>query len=305
MTTPCSSQESAAWTIPCPEPSRSQNHKVIEIMLSSPQKSTKSAQKFEADASTQVAQPATQPIEVASSSLQKQSSSPSGPDASASSQTSQLAIQPIDLTLSSPQKLTNSTNGPEAEVDVPAKVSQMPTPLHSQAVPDHWAFYTAVEADKDHISNLPAETLDQIFGYAIIDHDPDRAVKKQQGVYDHRHVLLSLSAMSRLFRQRVDAFSESYLTKHRSWSKFRQSGLGKYWRLKVNHRIELVKALQTKCFRCAQPCKTMAPMANRVALHDHCQQQHGDFAPTIVSPMSARSSNATISDNFSRSLTKH
>ncbi|KAK4958451.1 hypothetical protein LTR10_004879 [Elasticomyces elasticus] len=75
------------------------------------------------------------------------------------------------------------------------------------------AFNTPVNPDKDFISTMPPEVLDNILSYCVLDHDPELAAKMEKPPYIHRpHVLLSLAAMSTQLRDCVESFSLRQLT---------------------------------------------------------------------------------------------
>ena len=162
------------------------------------------------------------------------------------------------------------------------------------------AFSIAVENGKDFISRIPSETLENILSFCLLDHDPDRGVKMEaQGkdFVEDSHALLSLAAMSRHFRDRVESFSLRTFTKPNDIYGFETNdeqaeGKRRSDRLKLKstldsrcYRIELVKHWQAHCIDCNKWCVRRAVMGNEVACHDSswgkvCEDQV--FPETIV-----------------------
>ncbi|RMZ11624.1 hypothetical protein D0860_03330 [Hortaea werneckii] len=154
---------------------------------------------------------------------------------------------------------------------------------------------------RDFISSLPTETFHEILSYLILDHDPDRGLKlealKRRGFKDQPHVFLSLSVLSKHFRDNVESFCLHYLTQFKEICGFQPAV-----QLHSEHRhstrfaakpkkdsricrVLLVKHLQTKCISCNVRCRTRATMATGVACcldrwTDNCEEE---AFPNIVS----------------------
>ena len=154
------------------------------------------------------------------------------------------------------------------------------------------AFNIPIEDDKDHISSMPPELLNEVLSYFILDHDPERAVKKHATeserpfkVYEeHEHVLLSLSAMSKHFHTQVEDFSRRHMVKNKDVYRFKTNVeieevkmLRRSDRIKakpvVDHRCyrrELTRHLELNCFGCNHFNMRRATMANAVACCREC-----------------------------------
>ena len=78
------------------------------------------------------------------------------------------------------------------------------------------AFNGEVDPSLDFISKAPVEIIDNILSFLILDHDPERGVKMKNGDYKARpHVLISMSAMSRLFYHATEGFARRFLMKNK------------------------------------------------------------------------------------------
>ncbi|KAK3721010.1 hypothetical protein LTR37_003300 [Vermiconidia calcicola] len=154
------------------------------------------------------------------------------------------------------------------------------------------AFNVPAEEDKDFISSMPSEILENILSYLILDHDPERGFKmKEQGgkFQEQTHVLLSLSAMSRHFRAHVDSFCQRHLMKHKDIYHFKtddeidelrgRKPRRRSDRLKAKpnqetrvYRMDLIRALQSSCIGCGRYAGHRATMANGVACCQRCDR---------------------------------
>ncbi|RMY52168.1 hypothetical protein D0865_05944 [Hortaea werneckii] len=159
------------------------------------------------------------------------------------------------------------------------------------------------ESGKDLISSLPTETFHEILSYLILDHDPNRGLKletlKRRGFKDQPHVFLSLSVLSKHFRNNVESFCLHHLTQFKEIYGFQPAA-----QMDAEHRrsarlaakpkkdsrifrVLLVKHLQTRCIHCNFYCWTRATMATGVAccLWDHAMKhcEEDEFPTTVVS----------------------
>ncbi|KAI7537481.1 hypothetical protein KC331_g10899 [Hortaea werneckii] len=157
------------------------------------------------------------------------------------------------------------------------------------------------EPGKDFISSLPTETFHEILSYLILDHDPDRGLElealKRRGFKDQPHVFLSLSVLSKHFRDNVESFCLHHLTQFKEIYGFQPAA-----QMDAEHRrsarlaakpkedgrifrVLLVKHLQMKCISCNARCRTRATMATGVAccLHRWKEACEEEAFPTIVS----------------------
>ncbi|KAI7161500.1 hypothetical protein KC349_g2738 [Hortaea werneckii] len=158
------------------------------------------------------------------------------------------------------------------------------------------------ESGKDLISSLPTETFHEILSYLILDHDPDRGLKlealKRRGFKDQPHVFLSLSVLSKHFRNNVESFCLHHLTQFKEIYGFQPAA-----QMDAEHRrsarlaakpkkdsrifrVLLVKHLQTRCIHCNFYCWTRATMATGVAccLWDHAMKhcEEDEFPITVT-----------------------
>ncbi|KAI7356567.1 hypothetical protein KC354_g10386 [Hortaea werneckii] len=157
------------------------------------------------------------------------------------------------------------------------------------------------EPGRDFISSLPTETFHEILSYLILDHDPDRGLKlealKRRGFKDQPHVFLSLSVLSKHFRDNVESFCLHYLTQFKEICGFQpavqlHSEHRHSTRLAAKpkkdsriFRVLLVKHLQGKCISCNVWCRTRATMATGVAccLDRWMEDCEEEAFPTIIS----------------------
>ncbi|RMY23714.1 hypothetical protein D0867_01862 [Hortaea werneckii] len=157
------------------------------------------------------------------------------------------------------------------------------------------------ESGKVFISSLPTETFHEILSFLILDHDPDRGLKlealKRRGFKDQPHVFLSLSVLSKHFRDNVESFCLHYLTQFKEICGFQpavqlHSEHRHSTRLAAKpkkdsriFRVLLVKHLQRKCINCNVWCRTRATMATGVAccLHRWKEACEEEAFPSIVS----------------------
>jgi hypothetical protein len=93
-------------------------------------------------------------------------------------------------------------------------VEELPVwPRYKDDLPN--AFNGEVDPSQDFISKAPVEIIDNILSFLILDHEPDRGVKMKEGTYKPRpHVLISMSAMSKLFYHATEGFARRFLAKH-------------------------------------------------------------------------------------------
>ena len=161
----------------------------------------------------------------------------------------------------------------------------------------------------DYISGMPSEILNEILSYLIRDHDPERAIKKhakesQYKVYDERpHILLSLSAMSRHFKNHVEAFALLHMKAHKDTYRFKtideieelnsarrvrrsERLKGKSITVARCYRFELVNHLQHWCIGCHCYETRRANMANAVSYCWKCERE--ELPEQIVSDVCSR-----------------
>ena len=190
-------------------------------------------------------------------------------------------------------KHTKITLDPDDEIKDDQGMQPVEMPKYKEDVS---AFDGPVEEGKDFISRLPSETLDQILSYCLLDHDPERAVKKKAEGYkyvEQSHVLLSLASMSHHLHDHVEDFSRRHLIRHKDIYRFKtnaelvkQKETRRSDRLKAKtvqedsrvYRMELVRHLQWYCFNCNAFCTRRATMVNGVACHGSYYQKCEDEA---------------------------
>lgn len=166
------------------------------------------------------------------------------------------------------------------------------------------AFNGEVDPSLDFISKAPVEIIDNILSFLILDHEPELEVQKKQGNYKTRpHVLVSMSAMSRLFYHATEGFAHKFLKKNKKaisapwFACFKISNPELYQSLlkqkkeAITHqrrsprlasksqlephkvcRTELLQALQSKCAICLDRAYAKGKFANLVALCAGCEQ---------------------------------
>jgi hypothetical protein len=173
------------------------------------------------------------------------------------------------------------------------------------------AFNGEVDPSQDFISKAPVEIIDNILSFLILDHDPDRGVKMKEGIYDRRpHVLISMSAMSRVFYHATEGFARRFMTKNRKAlydpfmssyyrahpeqyqavmehrEEFRKAREEKTSKLRRSprltdqpqpndrkiHRNELVWRLQSRCAICFGNAQTRGKFANTVMVCEDCER---------------------------------
>jgi hypothetical protein len=195
-------------------------------------------------------------------------------------------------------------------------VEELPLwPRYKDDLPN--AFNGEVDPSQDFISKAPVEIIDNILSFLILDHEPDRGVKMKEGTYDRRpHVLISMSAMSRLFYHATEGFARRFLKKneeilsdpfmnpyyrkypeqhrtmlrHREESlKAREEKLGKLRRSSrladqpqpealTIYRKELRRTLQSRCAVCFDHAETRGRFANAVMICRDCEESiNGSF----------------------------
>ncbi|KAK5701552.1 hypothetical protein LTR97_004367 [Elasticomyces elasticus] len=157
------------------------------------------------------------------------------------------------------------------------------------------AFNTPVHPDKDFISTMPPEVLDNILSYCVLDHDPELAVKKEKTSYiHHHHVLISLAAMSTQLRDCVESFSLRQLTCDTKRTLFkttaeREAARSERWKPKRRskriaakpqidtrvYRKEFLAYLQFHCYKCNTWTYNTAVMCNGVACCKSCERKDG------------------------------
>ena len=169
-----------------------------------------------------------------------------------------------------------------AEVEV--EVTETLQPELPNYKEDINAFNTPVEDGKDYISGMPSEMLHQILSYCVLDHEPELAVRQRDegpNFVKRPHVLLSLAAMSELFKACVESFCRVELTKHKDSYHFKSTAeivergsLRRSPRIKEQpqrdnrcYRIELIGHLQTFCIHCGGYTDHFAAMVNTVKCH--------------------------------------
>lgn len=150
------------------------------------------------------------------------------------------------------------------------------------------AFNTTIEDGRDYISAMPSEVLNEIISYLARDHDPERAVKEHSSdpkISVSPHALLSLSAMSRDFRDHVESFCHRELERNKSLYYFRSNDeledekgpRRRSERLKGKpvtdtrcYRRELVTKLSWRCIGCNDFTGRSAVMANGLGCCVRC-----------------------------------
>lgn len=197
-------------------------------------------------------------------------------------------------------KSAEDSVGPEGPVDILEEDVSHPGIVDAspQYKEDINAFSIPVEEDKEFISGMPSEILDEILSYLILDHDPELAAKVHSPdpkLRENPHVLLSLAAMSRHFRDHVEDFSRRHLTTHKQMYSFKTTAeleavkiVRRSDRLKEKptrdhrcYRFELVSRLRWRCIQCNAFSGRRATMANGVGCCQHCEWLA--FPNTIVS----------------------
>lgn len=205
-----------------------------------------------------------------------------------------------------------SITGPEDITDAD-EVTDPNTIAVSKYKEDINAFSVAVKEDADFISPMPSEVLDQILSYLLLDHDPERAVKKHavesfkpgenwKPYEDIPHVLLSMAAMSTCFRAHVETFSQRHLTTHAEFYRFttteqleakRNKPRRHSDRLKSKgvvapdprcYRKELVKTMQAYCMGCRCRVIRRHTMYNGVSSCHDCEQSVKTFVSLGILP---------------------
>jgi hypothetical protein len=185
-------------------------------------------------------------------------------------------------------------------------------PLYKDDLPN--AFNGAVDPSLDLFSKAPAEIIDNILSYLVLDHDPDRGVKVKAGTYKPvPHVLLSMAAMSRQFYHATEGFARRYWTKHklgipdpaRSWPQYtpevlvqikireekdRESERNKRRSVRIAnipnaethdfYRKKLCFELLTHCAVCLRSWWRPGKLANRVTVCETCE--HSVFGQIMV-----------------------
>lgn len=174
-------------------------------------------------------------------------------------------------------------------------VEELPVwPRYKDDLPN--AFNGKVDPSQDFISKAPVEIIDNILSFLILDHDPDRGVKMKEGNYKARpHVLISMSAMSKLFYHAVEGFAQRFYTnphnpKHyqafrkqiQEREKAAEERVSKQRRssrlasqpkpetVKI-YRTELLRTFQNRCAICLNHCWTVGKFANTVSICNDCE----------------------------------
>jgi hypothetical protein len=182
-------------------------------------------------------------------------------------------------------------------------VEELPTwPRYKDDLPN--AFNGEVDPSLDFISKAPVGIIDNILSFLILDHDADRGIKMKEGIYKFNpHVLLSMSAMSRLFYLAVEGYARRFLTRHQEvistpwysqyqtidpdlyeiFSKSEKKHTGERRRSsrladkpqpephKV-HRTELLTELRSRCALCLDRAWHRGQFANLVVLCRKCNE---------------------------------
>lgn len=164
-----------------------------------------------------------------------------------------------------------------------------PTQPRYKIEPRDRPFSGSVEDNKGFINAVPVELMHEIFSYLVMDHDPDFAIKEcgqDDSLKSRPHVLLSMAAMSRRFAALVESFSERNLTQHKKFYRFQTDAekaqeveskrvspryLSARTRTQRVYRLELLNAIQCRCFECGRDFTLRAAMCNGVAAHASCE----------------------------------
>jgi hypothetical protein len=189
-------------------------------------------------------------------------------------------------------------------------IMELPTwPRYKDDLPN--AFNGEVDPSLDFISKAPVEIIDSILSFLILDHDPERGVKMKEGNYKPRpHVLISMSAMSRLFYHATEGFARKFLVKNKealsapyissyyrshpeqyqaylehqdTWKKAREEKISKLRRSPrissqpqpvsaETSRGELWRTFQSRCALCLEHADTRGKFANTVKVCSTCDQ---------------------------------
>ncbi|KAK5724828.1 hypothetical protein LTR15_004877 [Elasticomyces elasticus] len=154
------------------------------------------------------------------------------------------------------------------------------------------AFELPVDPDKDFISRTPPEVIDNILSFCVRDHDPEVATRTGRR---SRHALISLAAMSTLFRDCVESFSQRQLMLKPELSQFKTTAekeAAKPDRWKPTrrstrvaakpreddriYRVEFVRFLLRRCVACDVWCYAGSIMLSNVSYCTQCEaSEHG------------------------------
>ncbi|KAK5704178.1 hypothetical protein LTR97_003191 [Elasticomyces elasticus] len=173
-------------------------------------------------------------------------------------------------------------NHPIAAMELPKTTSSEALATHIKAAPlfkdDLDAFHQPINEGKGFITAMPPELLDNILSYCVLDHEPEiaaRAQREGKSYTRQSHVLVSLAAMSRMFRDCVESFCLRELRSNKQHTQFkttdemrRISQLNKPTRRSTRlagkseqdhrvYRMEYVRILRSYCIKCSQ-CLTDA-----------------------------------------------
>lgn len=195
-------------------------------------------------------------------------------------------------------------------------VEELPTwPRFKDDLPN--AFNVEVDPSQDFISKTPVEIIEHILSFLILDHDPERGVKMKEGNYKQRsHVLISMSAMSHLFYHATEGFAHRFLTINQealsvpSYFHYWRNNPELLQRVTANmeeqdkareernnrlrrssriasqpqeaprkvHRMELCRALQSKCAVCLEHADMPGKFANAVSICAECEEHvNGEY----------------------------
>nr|OQO26394.1 hypothetical protein B0A51_05580 [Rachicladosporium sp. CCFEE 5018] len=155
---------------------------------------------------------------------------------------------------------TSSTPFDETLESVSAEV----WPKYKDDLPN--AFNGDVDPDRDFISKMPAEILEEIASYCLLDHEPERALhfKKNPGVPIRPHALLSLAAMSPSMYHAVEGFAARFTHMNRAQMHLREKPIDKSCRRSARlaskpqlkgEGITTVKAVMSNMNTVCTPCE--------------------------------------------------
>ncbi|KAK3638476.1 hypothetical protein LTR56_003222 [Elasticomyces elasticus] len=163
-------------------------------------------------------------------------------------------------------------------------------------------FSGPVDPDKDFISKMPPEVLDNILGYCIRDHEPEVAARHEAEGTSAKirpHALISMAAMSKLFRDCVENLSYRGLIRDPASSYFKTTAekeaalpekrkptrrSGRLSTLPAQdrriYRMEFLRYLRICCVDCSTRCYDKSVLLNGVAMCAKCEsERYGKILP--------------------------
>ncbi|KAK6406804.1 hypothetical protein LTR95_018622 [Oleoguttula sp. CCFEE 5521] len=155
----------------------------------------------------------------------------------------------------------SSTQSDETSERVSAKI----WPKYKDDLPN--AFNGDVDPDRDFISKMPAEILEEITSHCVLDHEPERALhhKKHPATSLRPHALNSLAAMSQPIYHAVEGFAARFIHLNRTQMHLREKPVDKTCRRSTRlaskpqpeperrvYRRELLSVLVYRCVFCLQ-----------------------------------------------------